>query len=201
MRSSLFFLTAAAFNSVLACDSCYGPATEVVHERHVRRMQPGAQDATVGPKAPLEWGQLNFLHTVSLFLTYHCVVSSRASTWLDRRLICDRRIPMVGSKAISRNRTTVLIGVILFRSRDICSIWLEILVLICCLLILVRLCGRVLCEFVSINVWETGDLHDGNGLSDAALPNGVLSNPIFDEIEYDILTIGMLFFLHLGCPS
>lgn len=37
-----------------------------------------------------------------------------------------------------------------------------------------------------------GDLHDGNGLSDAALPNGVLSNPIFDEIEYDILTIGTL---------
>ena len=36
-----------------------------------------------------------------------------------------------------------------------------------------------------------GDLHDGNGLSDAALPNGVLSNPIFDEIEYDVLTIGM----------
>jgi 2',3'-cyclic-nucleotide 2'-phosphodiesterase (5'-nucleotidase family) len=35
-----------------------------------------------------------------------------------------------------------------------------------------------------------GDLHDGNGLSDAALPNGVDSNPIFDEIDYDLLTIG-----------
>jgi 2',3'-cyclic-nucleotide 2'-phosphodiesterase (5'-nucleotidase family) len=34
------------------------------------------------------------------------------------------------------------------------------------------------------------DLHDGNGLSDAALPNGVDSNPIFDEIDYDLLTIG-----------
>ena len=38
----------------------------------------------------------------------------------------------------------------------------------------------------------SGDLHDGNGLSDAALPNGVDSNPIFDEIDYDVLTIGML---------
>jgi hypothetical protein len=28
-------------------------------------MQPGASDATVYPKSPLEWGQLNFLHTVS----------------------------------------------------------------------------------------------------------------------------------------
>jgi 2',3'-cyclic-nucleotide 2'-phosphodiesterase (5'-nucleotidase family) len=35
-----------------------------------------------------------------------------------------------------------------------------------------------------------GDLHDGAGLSDAALPNGVLSNPIFESIDYDVLTIG-----------
>ena len=42
-----------------------------------------------------------------------------------------------------------------------------------------------------------GDLHDGNGLSDAALPNGVLSNPIFDEVEYDLLTIGKNIFIWL----
>jgi hypothetical protein len=78
MRSSLFFGIAAAVSPALACDSCYGPASEVVHERNVRRMQPGAQNATVGPKAPLEWGQLNFLHTVSL---------SRASTSSEWKLI------------------------------------------------------------------------------------------------------------------
>ena len=39
-------------------------------------------------------------------------------------------------------------------------------------------------------MFSLGDLHDGNGLSDAALPNGVLSNPIFDEVQYDVLTIG-----------
>jgi len=49
---------------VAACDGCYGPS-EIVHERNVRRMQPDASGATVGPKAALEWGQLNFLHTVS----------------------------------------------------------------------------------------------------------------------------------------
>jgi hypothetical protein len=65
MRSSLFFGLAAAVSAALACDSCYGPSSEVVHERLVRRMQPGASDATVYPKSPLEWGQLNFLHTVS----------------------------------------------------------------------------------------------------------------------------------------
>jgi 2',3'-cyclic-nucleotide 2'-phosphodiesterase (5'-nucleotidase family) len=37
---------------------------------------------------------------------------------------------------------------------------------------------------------QSGDLHDGAGLSDAASPNGVISNPIFDEIDYDVLTVG-----------
>ena len=36
----------------------------------------------------------------------------------------------------------------------------------------------------------TGDLHDGTGLSDATLPDGSLSNPIFENIDYDLLTIG-----------
>ncbi|KAI9808489.1 MAG: hypothetical protein M1826_004134 [Phylliscum demangeonii] len=31
--------------------------------RLVRRMQPHALNATTGPRAPLEWGQLNFLPT------------------------------------------------------------------------------------------------------------------------------------------
>jgi hypothetical protein len=39
-------------------------------------------------------------------------------------------------------------------------------------------------------IWPPGDLHDGNGLSDATSPDGVLSNPIFNNIEYDVLTIG-----------
>jgi 2',3'-cyclic-nucleotide 2'-phosphodiesterase (5'-nucleotidase family) len=33
-------------------------------------------------------------------------------------------------------------------------------------------------------------LHDGAGLSDASTPNGVVSNPIFENIDYDLLTIG-----------
>lgn len=46
-----------------ACDSCYGPSHDVIHTRHVRRMQPDALDAMTAPKAPLEWGQINFLQT------------------------------------------------------------------------------------------------------------------------------------------
>jgi hypothetical protein len=65
MRSSTFLSLAAAVSAALACDSCYGPSNAVIHERNVRRMQPEASGATNGPKAPLEWGQINFLHTVS----------------------------------------------------------------------------------------------------------------------------------------
>lgn len=88
----LLGLVAAA----LACDSCYGPSSEVIHERNVRRMQPEAQDATVGPKAPLEWGQLNFLHTVSPLLF------AKVQSHMERILIdgADRRIRMVGWKGI-----------------------------------------------------------------------------------------------------
>lgn len=57
---------AALLPSVLACgdDDCYGPTDTVEHVRHVKRIQPGAATAEYGPKGPLEWGQINFLHTV-----------------------------------------------------------------------------------------------------------------------------------------
>lgn len=37
---------------------------------------------------------------------------------------------------------------------------------------------------------DTGDRHDGNGLSDITTPNGALSLPIFIKQEYDLLTVG-----------
>ena len=37
---------------------------------------------------------------------------------------------------------------------------------------------------------DTGDLHDGNGLSDTTSPNGAASNLIFEKVDYDLLTIG-----------
>ncbi|KAI9744636.1 MAG: hypothetical protein M1818_002165 [Claussenomyces sp. TS43310] len=43
---------------------------------------------------------------------------------------------------------------------------------------------------VDLLLIDTGDLHDGAGLSDASTPNGIYSNPIFENIDYDLLTIG-----------
>lgn len=42
----------------------------------------------------------------------------------------------------------------------------------------------------SLNICGIGDLHDGAGLSDATNPNGLVSNIIFENIDYDLLTIG-----------
>jgi 2',3'-cyclic-nucleotide 2'-phosphodiesterase (5'-nucleotidase family) len=43
---------------------------------------------------------------------------------------------------------------------------------------------------VDLLLVDSGDLHDGNGLSDATAPNGVLSNLVFENIDYDLLAIG-----------
>lgn len=39
-------------------------------------------------------------------------------------------------------------------------------------------------------VIDTGDKHDGNGLSDATDPNGIETTPIFNEQDYDLMTLG-----------
>lgn len=44
-----------------------------------------------------------------------------------------------------------------------------------------------------------GDLHDGTGLSDTTSPDGETSNKIFDELSYDLLTIGMCFWKTMAC--
>jgi hypothetical protein len=43
---------------------------------------------------------------------------------------------------------------------------------------------------VDLLLVDTGDLHDGNGVSDATTIDGTESMPIFNEIDYDLLTIG-----------
>ncbi|KAI9055340.1 hypothetical protein LZ554_000299 [Drepanopeziza brunnea f. sp. 'monogermtubi'] len=135
---------AAAVAVTLACDSCYGPSEEVVHERLVRRIQPESSDATVDPKAPLEWGQLNFLHTTDThgWLQGHLKEQNYGADWGD----------FVSFQRHMKQKA-----------------------------------GNLAVDLLLI---DTGDLHDGAGLSDAVLPNGVLSNPIFEEIDYDVLTIG-----------
>lgn len=39
-------------------------------------------------------------------------------------------------------------------------------------------------------VIDTGDKHDGNGISDATSPNGLNSTRIFNQLDFDLLTLG-----------
>ncbi|KAI1823143.1 ser/Thr protein phosphatase family [Xylaria intraflava] len=130
--------------TTLACGSCYGPTSHVEHVRHVKRMQPGALNASYGPTRPLEWGQLNFLHTTDThgWLEGHLKERNFGADWGD----------FVSFSTHFKNEADKL--------------------------------------DVDLLLVDTGDLHDGTGLSDATSPDGKLSNQIFDDIDYDILTIG-----------
>lgn len=78
--ATLFAITA------VACGDCSTPSSnEVVHTRLVRRMQPDAQNASSGPKAPLEWGQINFLQTTDThgWLEGHIKEKNYGADWGD----------------------------------------------------------------------------------------------------------------------
>jgi 2',3'-cyclic-nucleotide 2'-phosphodiesterase (5'-nucleotidase family) len=49
---------------------------------------------------------------------------------------------------------------------------------------------RAISMGVDLLIVDSGDLHDGAGLSDATSSNGLISNPVFENIDYDLLTIG-----------
>lgn len=86
MLSHLLPLALSA-SAVLACEGgCYGaPTSDIVLTRHVRRMQPDAQNATTGPRGPLEWGQINFLHTTDThgWLEGHIKERNYGADWGD----------------------------------------------------------------------------------------------------------------------
>lgn len=85
MRSSSLLLCLAGVLRALACESCEKPDSDVVMTRRVRRMQPDAQNATAGPKTPLEWGQVNFLSTTDThgWLEGHLKEQNYGADWGD----------------------------------------------------------------------------------------------------------------------
>ncbi|KAF1931806.1 uncharacterized protein M421DRAFT_417555 [Didymella exigua CBS 183.55] len=148
MRLQRLSVVASAIATAAACGgehSCYGPLRDdVVLTRNVRRMQPEASNATTSPRAPLEWGQINFLHTTDThgWLEGHIKEQNYGADWGDF-VSFTRHMKQKANK----------LG-------------------------------------VDLLLVDTGDLHDGAGLSDATSPNGLVSNPIFENVDYDLLTIG-----------
>lgn len=81
---SLLFLF-LLFNIVRACQLCSLPQSPAVLTRHVRRSQPGASDATLSPRGPLEWGEINFLQTTDThgWLAGHLKDRNYGADWGD----------------------------------------------------------------------------------------------------------------------
>jgi 2',3'-cyclic-nucleotide 2'-phosphodiesterase (5'-nucleotidase family) len=75
-----------AITSSCEVNTCSGPLlNDVVLTRNVRRMQPDAQNSSTGPKTPLEWGQINFLHTTDThgWLEGHIKEKNYGADWGD----------------------------------------------------------------------------------------------------------------------
>jgi 2',3'-cyclic-nucleotide 2'-phosphodiesterase (5'-nucleotidase family) len=71
---------------IQACADCAGSEGHPnVMTRLVRGAQPEAQDASYGPRAPLEWGQLNILHTSDThgWLEGHLKEANYGADWGD----------------------------------------------------------------------------------------------------------------------
>ncbi|DAA74420.1 TPA_exp: Secreted protein [Trichophyton benhamiae CBS 112371] len=85
MRFSTLVSLAAWAAAALACDSCSEPGKPAEHKRLVRRMQPEALGALTKPKGPLEWGQINFLHTTDThgWLEGHLKEQNYGADWGD----------------------------------------------------------------------------------------------------------------------
>ena len=82
---TIFSLISVALQPALTCENCYGPRHDAAHVRNVRRMQPGAPNATALPRSPLAWGQLNFLHTTDThgWLEGHLKEANYGADWGD----------------------------------------------------------------------------------------------------------------------
>ncbi|KAK8089401.1 hypothetical protein PG997_004362 [Apiospora hydei] len=149
---SLLLGLAVGAPSCLACGGCYGPTSHVEHVRHVKRIQPGAPNATYGPTRALEWGQVNFLHTV----------------WSAPKVL-ERGRTREGYADEWGNYGADWGDVVSFTNH------------------LKHQAGNMGVDLLLV---DTGDLHDGNGLSDATTPDAEISMKIFERLTYDLLTIG-----------
>lgn len=160
MLKSLLTAVAAAAALVSACDECTGQQ-DIVQTRNVRRSQPGVPGATTGPRAPLSWGQINFLHTTDThgWLEGHLKQQNYGADWGDFASFTKYMKSVAAGHGV--DLLLVDTGRLNSKPRPKPTLTLSL-----------------------------GDLHDGAGLSDATLPDGLISNPVFENIDYDLLTIG-----------
>jgi 2',3'-cyclic-nucleotide 2'-phosphodiesterase (5'-nucleotidase family) len=100
--SSVTTVLATIITTAYAWEPCEHPERDVVLTRNVRRMQPEAIKAVSEPRAPLEWGQLNFMHTSDThgWLVCHNALLVLVSQYTDTN----------SRKVTLKNRTMALTG-------------------------------------------------------------------------------------------
>ncbi|EJD40221.1 hypothetical protein AURDEDRAFT_139045 [Auricularia subglabra TFB-10046 SS5] len=137
-----------AVAGVLACPDADGHAHD---HTHAKRLQPGATGATAWPTRPLEWGDINFIHTTDThgWLLGHLKGSEPEPNYSGDFGDFSSFVHHMKAQALERGVDLLLV--------------------------------------------DSGDLHDGNGLSDVILPGGVNgheSNKFFTQLPYDVLAPG-----------
>lgn len=136
-------------------------------------MQPDAFNATYGPtRGTLEWGQLNFLHTVG-----------RPPLWDEDGhdgIVTANLEPFTYTQTDTHGW---LEGHL--KETNYGADWGDFVSFTA------RMRAKAKELGVDLLLVDTGDLHDGAGLSDATEVDGEVSNVIFSRLDYDVLTIGM----------
>ncbi|KZW02477.1 hypothetical protein EXIGLDRAFT_829355 [Exidia glandulosa HHB12029] len=143
-------LSAAALAALLLSARACPDAHDHDHA-HAKRIQPDSTNANAWPTRPLEWGDLNFLHTTD---THGWLLGHTKSSDPEPNASGD--------------------------FGDFASF-------------VIHLKAEALRRGADFLLLDSGDLHDGNGLSDVVLPGGVdghESNKFFAQLPYDVLTPG-----------
>jgi 2',3'-cyclic-nucleotide 2'-phosphodiesterase (5'-nucleotidase family) len=134
------------------------------------QQQKEAFNTTEIPRAPLPWGKVNFLHTTDThgWLDGHANVPSWGADWGDFVSF----VMHMKDKALRKK-----VDLLLIESGEL-------------YLMSVYFTLRQSPMLKWSPFFLLGDFHDGGGLSDSTSPKGAVSDSIFENIDYDILTIG-----------
>ncbi|KNZ55722.1 hypothetical protein VP01_25g4 [Puccinia sorghi] len=182
-----------------------------------KRSQPSATQPRGVPARQLEWGDLNILHTTDT----HVLIANPPKPcilpvfqgWLLGHLKSEqpepnysgdlvRHLPFTSSLIADTNKKAHPLHVLISLLWLFCTLDPDIIISITYHQkgdfhsFVLRMKKRASQKGVDLLVVDSGDLHDGNGLSDAepfvhpGTPRGTTSSKIFTRVPYDILAIG-----------
>jgi len=122
--------------------------------------QPGSRNPPPERRRPLEWGSINFLHTTDVHV----------------------RFPSLSVPFASADSQGWVEGHI--KEASYSADWGDVYSFIH------HMKHKAHSEGRDLLIVDTGDLHDGTGLSDTTNPDGKITDEIFKYVDFDLLSIG-----------